>query len=167
MKQKILYFSLLFLLIGCSSSEDEQLQEYIKQVKARPKKPIEPIPEIKPLPIFVFPEQDTRESPFKQHFETPESVSDNNSPDILRKKQFLETMSLDSLKFVGTLKEGGQYWALILQPNGRISHVTVGHYMGKNYGKIILIQDSRLRLEENFKINGKWTNKITTIDLQK
>ncbi len=36
------------------------------EVKSRPAKGIEPIPQFAPLPVFKFPEHDGRRSPFKQ-----------------------------------------------------------------------------------------------------
>lgn len=53
------------LLCGCDTSEDLELSRYINEVKSRKAQPIEPIPTIKPLAKFTYPENESRRSPFK------------------------------------------------------------------------------------------------------
>ncbi|KTD57933.1 pilus assembly protein PilP [Legionella shakespearei] len=154
---------LISLLLSACSGDNSDLMKYINEIKARPAKKIEPIPQFAPLPIFKFPENDNRRSPFK-----PVEVKKNTdqyAPDQKRMKQPLEAFPLDALKFVGILEQDGMIWALIRQPSGQISRVRVGDYMGQNYGRIILIKRELIKLEETTKNTGEWEKQITTINL--
>lgn len=154
---------MIALIAACASSADEELSRYINEIKIRPAKPIEPIPVFIPLEKFIYPEQDNRRSPFKQK-EAMKTV-DPFAPDTKRTKQALEQFPLDALKFVGVLKQGSVVWALISQPNGDVTRVKIGDYMGQNFGKVIRINDTTLKLEETVQVAGKWERKITTFNL--
>lgn len=159
----IMVFFFFGVLCACSSSEGA-LTHYFKIVKSRPAKPIPPIPEFKPLSKFIFPADDKRRSPFEPKQAT--NQKDIFSPNTKRPKQPLEAFPLDTLKFVGILKAGTAIWALISQPGGLVTRVKVGDYMGKNYGKIINVNDNKIKLEETSKAAGRWEKKIITIDLR-
>ena len=159
-----LFSIVVLLLASCSgSSKDKELAKYIKEVKSRPPRAIEPIPEYKPLPKFTFPENVKRRSPFKPAVDSRENQK--LAPNLNRPKQPLEAYSLDSLKFVGILKRGNVIWALMADPTGKINRVRVGNYIGKNYGKILRITDKSIELEETFRVGGLWEKKVTTINL--
>lgn len=155
--------ALAVILAGCTSSADSELTHYINEVKSRPGRPIEPIPQVAPLPKFTYPEVDNRRSPFK-----PKEVKiteDKLAPNTNRPKQPLEQYPLDSLKFVGVLKEGSTIWGLITKPDGEVVRVKPGDYMGQNFGKVVSINNESLKLEESTQIAGKWKKQITTINL--
>ncbi len=154
--------SLLLLLTACSG-DNSDLVKYINDIKARPALKIEPIPQFAPLPIFKFPENDNRRNPFKPIDQ--KKRTDVFAPDQKRIKQPLESFPLDSLKFVGTLKEGSQVWALIKLPNDQISRIRIGDYMGQNYGRVIVIKDDLIKLEETIKNSGTWEKHITTVNI--
>lgn len=160
--KKIVLFSAFSLLLTSCSGDNTDLQNYINEVKQRPGRPIEPIPKLSPLPIFKYPDNDPRRSPFK-----PVSMhrTDQMAPDQNRKKQPLEMFPLDALKFVGTLKEGSVIWALIKEPDSQVLRVRVGDYMGQNYGRVISIKEDTIKLEESIQESGKWQKKLTTINL--
>ncbi|WP_233588431.1 pilus assembly protein PilP [Legionella septentrionalis] len=151
------------ILSGCSSSEDEELQRYMHEIKTRPSLPIEPIPEFKPQPKFAYPENENRRSPFKPI--VIEQTSEQLAPNINRPKQPLEAFPLDALKFVGLLKENGTIWGLISQPGGLISRVKPGDYMGKNFGQILSISQDTMQIEETVQVNGKWEKKKIALKL--
>ncbi len=158
----LLFMALLSLiLIGCSADESK-LRRYINMVKARPPRPIEPIPEPHPIEKFVYPEVDSRRSPFKP---IVEQEQDTFAPNSKRPKQPLEHFPLDALKFVGILKQGNLIWALIAQPERLVSRVKLGDYMGQNYGQVIDIKDKTILLEETVQTAGKWEKKKIKFDL--
>jgi len=157
----LLMVILSITLMACSSSDDSELDKYINHIKARPLMPIEPLPEFKPLPRFIFPEVDNRRSPFK-----PRAVeTDTFSPNIKGPKQPLQAFPLDALKFVGILKQGSIVWALIKQPEGFVSRVKPGDYIGQNYGQITNIKDKVIQLDEAVQVEGKWEKRHVTINL--
>ncbi|HAT1792750.1 TPA: pilus assembly protein PilP [Legionella pneumophila] len=161
--RKSLLTGLLVLLLSACSGDSSDLVKYINEVKSRPGRPIEPIPKFAPLPIFRFPENDNRRNPFKPIDQ--KKRNDIYAPDKKRPKQPLESFPLDALKFVGTLKKDNEIWALIKQPDGQISRVRVGDYMGQNYGRIILIKNDLIKLEETVQKSGTWEKQSTTINL--
>ena len=151
------------LLMACSSSDDAELNHYINSIKLRPAKPIESIPEFKPLARFIYPEEDNRRSPFKPRVV---AQAETFSPNVKRPKQPLEAFPLDALKFVGTLKQGPTIWALIKQPDGLVMRAKPGDYMGQNYGQIMIIKAKIIQLEEAIRVEGKWEKRRSVIDLR-
>lgn len=163
-RRKMLYWlPLVLVMAACSSSEDDDLTRYIQQVKMRPPVPIPPIPEFAPLEKFAYPENSGRRNPFQ--VKQVKTENDQLAPNIKRPKEPLEMFPVDALKFVGIWKQGGVIWGLISQPGGIITRVTVGNYMGQNFGRIISISTTSLKLEERVQTSGKWDTKITTFNL--
>ena len=157
----VMVLILSVFIVGCSSSEDNELSRYINSVKLRPAKPIEPLPQFTPLPKFVFPENDARRSPFK-----PKVVDQGVAPNEKRPKQPLEAFPLDALKFVGLLREGSTIWALIQEPDGLVTRVKPGDYMGQNYGLIKNIKEKTIELEEAVQVDGKWEKRKISLNLR-
>ncbi|MBI2785783.1 MAG: pilus assembly protein PilP [Legionella longbeachae] len=154
--------SLSLLLLACSD-DNQDLIQYINEIKHRKTKEVDPLPSFAPLPSFQFPDNGERRSPFKSIAQKKQV--DLNEPDTKRIKQPLEAFPLDSLKFVGTLKQGSDTWALIEQPNKDITHVRIGNYMGQNFGRIASISSESIELIETTKSSGKWEKHKTTIKL--
>lgn len=153
---------MITLLCTACSGDNSDLKNYINDIKVRPGAPIEAIPKFSPLPIFRFPENDNRRSPFKP---TDAKKVEQYAPDQKRAKQPLEAYPLDGLKFVGILKQGNQLWALIKDPTKKVVSVKVGNYMGLNFGQIISIKNNEIILEETVKNSGGWEKHKTTIHL--
>lgn len=162
-KVMVLLFSTL-LFSACSEHNDD-LENYIHKTKLRTGRTIEPIPEIAEPEKFQYPEQLKRRNPFKPVGKATVN-QDELAPDQNRPRMPLEEYALDSLKFVGTLKDGSIRWGLVSQPDGMISRVKPGDYMGKNYGKVIKISNDAIHIEESLKVGGQWKKKKTTFRLK-
>lgn len=160
---KNIVISLLPLLLNACSGDNSDLVKYINDTKARQVKHIDPIPQFASLPIFKFPENDNRRSPFKPVEQ--KKREDLYAPDQKRIKQPLEDFPLDALKFVGTLKQETEIWALIKQPDKQITRIRIGEYMGQNYGRVVGIKNDLIQLDETIKNSGTWEKHRTTIDL--
>ena len=140
---------LMLSLSGCFFGEEDDLQRYIEEVKARSGSPIEPIPEIKPYVRFIYPGHEL--NPFDPKILAPDPAQEVGStvkPDPNRLPEFLESFPLDSLQMVGTVNQGGEPWALIKIPDGAVHRAKVGNYLGKNYGKINKIEDTKVIVAE-------------------
>lgn len=145
------------LLAGCASDQDD-LNRYIAEVKARPPSPIEPIPPVRTYTPYDY-EGLLGRDPFRQS--TSEGSDDVAStatgtgprPDLERPREFLEQFELDTLEMVGVFSKQANDWALIKDPEGVIHRVSVGNYMGKNYGRVLSIQPTQVELSE-FISNG-------------
>ena len=158
--KEALFITIISILISACTGDNSDLVKYITDVKSRHGIPIEPIPKFSPLPVFRFPENDTRRSPFKP---VEHQKQDLYAPDQKRVRQPLEAYPLDALKFVGILKEDNILWALIKNPEKKIIPVKVGNYMGLNYGRIIAIKNNEIKLEETVKDSGTWAKRVTTL----
>ena len=162
---------IIFLLVslvassGCStsSSKKREVQESMDAIKSKPLPPIDPIPEFPETELHRY-KADGMRSPFS----VPETTkrASIGKPDENRAKQELESYPLDALKMVGTLHKGNQDWALITAPNGTIYRVTLGNFLGKNYGKIVGIKKDEIRLIETVPDGlGGWKKKEETVPL--
>jgi len=141
------------LLAGCSNDDFSDLTRYLSEVKARPKEPIKPLPEIKVIEPFMF-KPDGLRDPFKP-LEQPEqaqgidvSAGSGIKPDTSRRKEELEAFPLDGLRMVGTIDMKSSLWGLVKASDGTIYRVKVGNYVGKNYGKVIRIVSDKIELME-------------------
>jgi type IV pilus assembly protein PilP len=143
----------MVLLTGCGNDDFSDLNRYILEVKAKPKEPIKPLPEIKVVEPFMFKPEGLRD-PFRP-LEQPEqadgvdvSTGSGIKPDTTRRKEELEAFPLDGLRMVGTVNMKSSLWGLVKASDGTIYRVKVGNYMGKNYGKIIRIVSDKIELME-------------------
>jgi type IV pilus assembly protein PilP len=158
-------------LVGCGDDGFSDLQQYIKEVKAKPKGTIEPLPEIKTIEPFVFKPEGLRD-PFKAISESEEeqeaqaSTGNGIKPDTTRRKEELEAFPLDSLRMVGTVVMKANLWGLVKASDKTIYRVQVGNYMGKNYGKIIRILNDKIELMEIVPDTpGTWREQQTSLAL--
>lgn len=162
---------MLMGLAGCGDRMGD-LREYTNEVKARKGGRIEPIPQLKPFETFLYADQDQR-SPFTPQLNTlaNNNVNRNASttglhPDFNRNHEYLEQFPLDGLKMVGTLTVNGVLYGLVKDSDNILHRVADGNYMGQNYGKIISISDSDIKLREIVPDGqGGWSERITTVAL--
>jgi type IV pilus assembly protein PilP len=132
------------LLAGCSSGQ-EDLQQWVAEVKQRPGGRIEPLPEVKPYETYTYSDADLR-SPFAPA--APAAANGGVRPDTKRNREFLEQFSLDTLKMVGTLRLEGRQFGLVQTKDGLVHRVLPGQYVGQNDGKIVTISDAKISLIE-------------------
>jgi type IV pilus assembly protein PilP len=143
------------LLAGCSNDDFSDLNQYITEVKARPKGTIKALPEMKLIEPFIFKPEDLRD-PFKPlkpigGIEDPGPESTTGSgikPDTSRRKEELEAFPIETLKMIGTVKMKSNLWGLIKATDNTVYRVRAGNYMGQNYGKIIRISADKIELME-------------------
>ena len=156
-------------LAACSGEQHGDLRTYVKKVKAREGKPIKPLPEIKPYETFVYLDEDRRD-PFSQYIEeirNEQALDSGVRPDIDRKREALEEFPLDSLKYVGTLEKKGIVWALVSAPDATVYRVQVGNHMGTNYGEILEITETEIKLKEIIPngATGGWVDRMASLSL--
>lgn len=151
---KALLTGLLFslALTGCSGSDHADLQAYADAVIARQKPRIDPLPEFKPYPIYIYAAGELRdpfqESAFIQQQADIVIEGSGIKPPERDTREPLEDFPLDSLRMVGTLEQKGTMWALLQDGEGSIHRVKTGNYLGKNYGKILSITEHQVDILE-------------------
>ena len=137
-------------LAACGGDNDD-LDQYINEVKSRPGGRIDPLPEITPYEVFTYvaDAQGVR-SPFVP--DTPQAsttgVGGGIRPDSDRSREFLEGFPLDTLRMVGTLYIGDTMYGLVQTSDGLIHRVVPGNYLGQNDGRINDIDESEIDLIE-------------------
>ena len=162
-------FVLVALLAGCSSSNQDELQAYVNEVKARKAGRIAPLPEVKSYEAYTYDSKDLRD-PFKLGKEEANVHSAGTAggpqPDLTRNKEPLEGFPLDTLRYVGHIERGGTTWAIITAPDGFVYRVQEGNYIGQNLGRITGITESDIVIKEIVPNGlGGWVERDATMSL--
>lgn len=163
----------LFGLTGCDSSDQQELQQWMKEQRAATRPSITPLP----APTRFTPEtygQDSSVEPFSnqklaQALKRDSSQATANvaliAPELSRRKEPLEASPLDAVVMVGNLMTAGQPVALIRVDN-LIHQVRVGNHIGQNYGRITAVTESSIELREIVQdAAGEWIERTATIQL--
>jgi len=145
-----LILSLAVVGMTACSSDNDDLDQYINEVKARPGGRIAPLPEITPYEIFTYvADAEQIRSPFVP--DTPQVTAGRGGgprPVEDRSPEFLEGHSLDTLRMVGTLDISETLFGLVQTSDGLIHRVVPGNYMGQNDGRITGITESEIDIVE-------------------
>lgn len=139
------------LLAGCGGSSFPDLDQYMSEVKARPRGHIDPIPVFAAYQAFNYAAAGLR-SPFQAPIEVREIARlqrlTNVRPDPSRSREYLEQFSIDTLAMVGTVQMDGTLWALVVDPDGSVHRVRMGNYLGKNHGRVVELTENYVALIE-------------------
>jgi len=155
------------MLAACSGGQYGDLDAFVEQVKSQQKGHIAPLPEIKTFETFVYESKELR-NPFTPSLDESLATMDDSGlqPDQNRKREPLEQYPLDSLIFVGHLEKSGVQWGLITAPDSTIYRVQTGNFIGKNYGKIISISETTIKLVEIIPSGtGSWIDREASLVL--
>ena len=139
------------LSVAACGADQDDLDQYINEVKARPGGRIDPLPEITPYEVFSYvADAEGVRSPFVP--DTPQATTSGAGggirPDSDRSREFLEGFPLDTLRMVGTLDMGDTMYGLVQTSDGLIHRVVPGNYLGQNDGRINTIDESEIELVE-------------------
>ena len=162
------------LLSGCWGGQHGDIQEWLAVQKTEVQPKIRPLQE----PSIFSPQryEATEEmDPFNMLKLTQalsrDSAQNMSNMGLLfveqnRRKEELENFPLDSMSMVGTLRKNGKDTAL-LRVNNLIYQVSVGSYLGQNYGRINQIEEHGIKLREVVQdAGGDWVERMTKLDLQ-
>ena len=161
---------LLALLAACSLSACapgmSDLEVWVAEVKARPPKPLDPLPVMRQFETFEYSVQNERD-PFSNPITDLDSLASSSlRPDPSRRKEPLEAFPLDGLDMVGTLGTGPGMLGLIVDPEGVVYRVRPGNYMGQSDGKILAVHEDRIDLVELVPDGaGGWIERDATVAL--
>jgi type IV pilus assembly protein PilP len=142
---KILFIALALTGLSSCSSDLDDLQKQISDIRGRPGERIEPLPEIKPYEAFVY-GASTMRSPFVPSAPAGLDLTTSLRPDVKRPREFLEQFPLDTLRMVGTLELHGRKYGLIQGKDGLVHRVLPGQYIGQNDGRITGISAAKIGL---------------------
>ncbi len=172
MAARILTGLMLVVLAGCDiNSNMEELELFARDAYRNHKPDIDPLPTLTPIQVFIY-QSSGKTDPFDRTNLRIQKPLENRveqgelAPDLTRRKEPLETFPLDSLELVGVMQQGVIDWGVIRAPNGTVHRVTEGNYIGENYGEVIDIEESRVRLVELTRDpSGQWKKRRVEIYL--
>lgn len=164
----IVLASCALILSACSGEEHSDLKQFVKESDKLPVGRIPPLPEVKPYEPFAYNAYDLTD-PFKpRKIEPPKSAAKGGlQPDFNRPREALEAFPLENLKMVGTLQQKQQVFALVKAPDSSLYRVTSGNYLGQNFGRIVGITETDIKLKEIVQDSGgNWEEKDQALLLQ-
>lgn len=155
-------------LAGCGGEEFQDLRDFVKNAGADMRGKVEPPPEIKPYEPFNYDNSTSIQDPFKPRKTDLKNAGQagQNQPNLERPKEELEEFPLENLKMVGYLQQAKSGYAVIRSPNSKLHRVRVGNYMGLNFGQIISVTDTEIKVKEMVQDGaGDWSERESTLQL--
>ncbi len=142
----------LLVLAACSVGGDNfsDLQQFMNEVRSRPKGSIEPLPRFEQYEPFTYNAASMRspfQPPVKIYVASQRKGSKDIKPDENRVKQFLEGFNIDAFEMVGTLENEAGVFGLV-RGGGGVHRVKRDDYLGRNNGRIISIDESKIDIIE-------------------
>ncbi len=140
------------LLIGMTGCADRiaVAEKDMSDIRNSKSQPIKPPPTPKPVEDFVYSANKQR-SPFMPpsllNQQLPNQDDNGIKPDLTRKKEPLEEYELSELVYRGVIvAPSGEEFGLVQRPDGTVTNVKVGDYIGANDGRIVEITPTQINL---------------------
>lgn len=160
-------------LSACSSSGQNDLQDWMKEQRDATRPKIELLPEPTKFSPRAYGQAGEVE-PFSNQKLTQALKRDSNqvssnaaliAPELARRKEPLEALPLDSVSMVGSLTRSGKPVALVKADN-LIYQVRAGNHLGQNYGLITKVTETGISLREIVQdAAGEWIERTATLQL--
>ncbi len=173
-KASISIMVIALALVGCTGSSMDDLRAQVDEIKAQKAPPIPPLPEFRPAEGFVYSAADL-DHPFTswmdkiariQAEQSMQQEKDGLRPDLERRRESLESFPLDTLRMVGTLTRESVVVALVSSPDGLVSRIQPGNYLGQNHGKVVDVLGDKIEIMEIVADGlGGWQYRPTSIAL--
>lgn len=167
MNRILLTLCVLAGLTACGSDVHQDLKQWMTDSTKDLKGRVPPLPEIKPFPVVSY-EAGEKLDPFRpMNIETEKKSGGGGAkPNFDRRKEPLEAFPLESLKMIGLLQKGKIRHAII-RAGAQVYQVSVGNYIGQNFGTITEINDNEVKLKELVQDSaGDWVERTSTLQLQ-
>lgn len=155
------------MLAACGGEQHSDLKQFVKDSDNLPRGRIPPLPEVRPYEPFTY-DAFSLTDPFKpRKIVPPKAAAGGLQPDFNRHREPLESYPLENLRMVGTLQQKKDIYALVKTPDNNLFRVKPGNHLGQNFGRIIAISESTIRLKEIVQDSGGgWEEKEQTLLLQ-
>lgn len=162
------------VLAACSSSGEDELQQWMTEQRNQTRPKVPPISEPKQFTPQAYTQEGATE-PFSSQKLTQALKRDSTqatanaaliAPELARRKEPLEAFPLDAMAMVGSLIKEGQPVALVRVDN-LLYQVRLGNYLGQNYGKIVKVSETEVALREIVQdAAGEWIERTAKLQLQ-
>ncbi len=159
------------LLAGCSDSDVKEVNSWMAEVKATTKPSVTPLAEPKTFLPYAYEAREEIDpyNPDKLLAELARQAAQTVNPlrpDMSRRKEFLESFPLDTMKMVGTIQKGGKNFALVALDR-QIHQVLPGQRIGQNFGLVTGVSDVAVNIKETVQdAGGEWVERMTKLELQ-
>lgn len=175
---KVIHASVIVLLsclmLGCGSTGEDELRQWMVNERAQAKPRITPISEPKQFLPQPYVAEDEME-PFNalkltQALRRESAQVASNAaliaPEMARRKEPLEAFPLDAMAMVGSMNKNNKPTAL-LTVDKLLYQVQIGNYLGQNFGRITGISETSIQLREIVQDpTGDWIERMTSLELQ-
>jgi type IV pilus assembly protein PilP len=155
----------MLLILGACGEGFSDLRSFVKESEKSVGRKIEALPQVKPFAPFAYEGFDLPD-PFKpRKLAIKQDNAGANAPDLNRRKELLEAFPLEQLRMVGTLYQSGTMFALV-RAERTLYRVKKGNYLGQNFGLIVDITDSEIKLKEIVQDTaGDWAERESVLPL--
>ncbi|TVQ32795.1 MAG: hypothetical protein EA370_12230 [Wenzhouxiangella sp.] len=151
---KILIMMLAVTVLTACERGTRDLEQWVAETLRTPGGEIDQIPPVATPDIVTYVAFDLRD-PFQRRFaradepiEADAAPAGTLRPDPDRRREFLESFPLDTLRMVGTLELEGTSFALIRDNDNVVHRVSEGNHMGSNHGRVVRVGRDRVELVE-------------------
>lgn len=169
----LILFCSLFLA-SCTTSDEDDLQNWMKTQRNDAKASVTPLMEPKRFKPQAYTEESLTD-PFNnlkltQALKDDTPQKSNNSeliaPELNRRKEPLEAFPIDTMRMVGSMTKKGQPLALIKIDN-LLYQIRVGGYLGPNYGRVMAVSENQVSIREIVQdAAGEWIERPVSLLLQ-
>jgi len=159
------------LLSGCSDSDVKEVNSWMDEVKANTRPSVTALAEPKTFLPYAYEVREETDpfNPDKLLAELARQAAQTVNPlrpDLSRRKEFLESFPIDTMKMVGTIQKGGSHFALV-QIDRTIHQIAPGMRMGQNFGLVTGVTDVTVNIKETVQdAGGEWVERMSKLELQ-
>lgn len=163
MKKHVISIGIIVMLTGCSFSEQSSdLKQWMEKEAKSMRGKIEDLPPAKTYTPVDF---DVKKNPFvmREPVSLTKDGKDLFAPDKNRRKEALEAFQIETIKMTGFLLKDKSPVGIVRTRDGIMHYVSLGNYLGTNYGKVIEINENEIVVEERIQEEENWkirTNRI-------
>ncbi len=166
MRRHATMLALVATLAACGGESHQDRRAWWADQGKNTRGRLDPVPQIKPYEPFAYNAFDLPD-PFKPRKIEPTKGGSKLAPDLARRREPLESFPLESLTMVGTLEKNKSVYALIRTPEKDVYQVRAGNYLGQDFGVIVGISDTEIKLRELVQDGGgDWTERTSSLQLQ-
>jgi type IV pilus assembly protein PilP len=153
-------------LSACMFSKQDELQSWMSNLRSTMRPTVKPIPEPKKfVPLDPFTNVRLSQA-LKQAARLTGTNEALVAPEMNRRKEALEAYPLDAMTMIGSIHKAQKPIALVRVDN-LVYQVSVGNYLGQNFGKITQITETSVTLREIVQDQtGEWIERIAQLELQ-
>ena len=156
-KKSILAMASILILVACQRQHHDDLAQYVDSLKTLKAPRESPLPTFKPFAPLLFRAENARD-PFSASSTTNINMH-SSAP--------LESFPLESLEFVGVVRQDHQNWAFLQAPDGGVYKAAVGDHIGQNAAEVAAVLNQSLVVNESIHNGeGEWSKRAIIIRLK-